>query len=365
MLRKANKEDLEEVICEFVGNNLKDTAENKLRQKNDYRYKTIFDSWLEAQQYQNKNTELKNRCQFRRFFENFEMGREIAEQDVRTITPTQIEQFMTTLVKEFNLSNKRAREYYTIFFVSVYKHAVRDRIVRPYEDPCIYVVVKRFSKLGRSESNRSADERIIKPETQIAIAEAIRDHHQWKEYYMPPYACELSALTGMRAGELGGLAWSNIDFENGVINITQSMKYDAVSKTWYISDTKNKKKRQFPITDDIMDVLERIQMTQKKYGKTDDYVFSNGKKYYNPSNIKDYLRRVRRLLNIDNSISIHAYRRTFNSQMAAQGVSAHARANLLGHRAMVNEINYTYDAMSLEEKKTIVAQAQKVHGILE
>ena len=33
--------------------------------------------------------------------------------------------------------------------------------------------------------------------------------------------------------------------------------------------------------------------------------------------------------------------------------------NLLGHRAMVNEINYTYDAMSLEDKRTIVTQAQK------
>ena len=33
--------------------------------------------------------------------------------------------------------------------------------------------------------------------------------------------------------------------------------------------------------------------------------------------------------------------------------------NLLGHRATVNEINYTYDALSLEEKRTIVTQAQK------
>lgn len=33
--------------------------------------------------------------------------------------------------------------------------------------------------------------------------------------------------------------------------------------------------------------------------------------------------------------------------------------NLLGHRQTVNEINYTYDAMSLEEKGAIVTQAQK------
>ena len=75
-----------------------------------------------------------------------------------------------------------------------------------------------------------------------------------------------------------------------------------------------------------MDVLKRIQMSQKKYGKTDEYVFSNGQKYYTPSNIKGYLKRLRLSLNIDNSITVHAFRRTFNSQMAAQGVSVHARA---------------------------------------
>ena len=40
--------------------------------------------------------------------------------------------------------------------------------------------------------------------------------------------------------------------------------------------TKNHKHRQIPITDEIRDVLDRIRLIQEKYGKTEDYVFSNG-----------------------------------------------------------------------------------------
>ena len=189
---------------------------------------------------------------------------------------------------------------------------------------------------------------------------AIRKDHERKEDYMPPYACELAFLTGMRVGELSGLTWDHIDMDKGAIYIVQSMKYDWATKEYYISSTKNKKNRVFPITDDIRELLERIMSIQDKYGKTGNYVFSTAKKASTNKQLSDYLMNKRKQYGITIPVSIHAARkRTLNSNMAAQGVSVDLRASLLGHIPRVNETNYTYDLVSLEEKTKVVAKAGK------
>ena len=52
--------------------------------------------------------------------------------------------------------------------------------------------------------------------------------------------------------------------------------------------------------------------------------------------------------------SIHALRRTLNSKMKCMGVSSTVAASLLGHTEEVNELNYTYDVTTIEEKRDIV-----------
>ena len=38
--------------------------------------------------------------------------------------------------------------------------------------------------------------------------------------------------TGLRAGELIGLRWSDIDLDNKIIHVKRTMRYDSRSKTW-------------------------------------------------------------------------------------------------------------------------------------
>ena len=146
---------------------------------------------------------------------------------------------------------------------------------------------------------------------------------------------------------------------NGIINIVQSQKFNEETRQYYIADTKNGKKRAIPITDDIRNVLDRIQVVQKKYGKTGDYVFSNGKGFYTNRQLSDYFRNKRQRYKITQPVSIHAERRTLNSNMAAQGVSVDVRSMLLGHMPIVNERNYTYDMIPIEQKKELFAKAGK------
>ena len=358
MLRKASRTDLESAIIDFVGLHTQDEVSGIVKRK-DYHYKSVFERWIQAQQYKNKNTEERNKREFRRFFERLEIGRELAQTDIRLITASHIEQLMTVAIQTYDLSVRKALEDYRMFFESVYRQAVADVLIKPDKNPCLFVLQNRFLQFGRKESEIENDERIIDSDTMDLLDKAAQKDHEKKEDYMPPYAYELAALTGMRSGELGGLMWRNIDFENGVIHVVQSQKFDESTRTYYIDDTKNRKKRAFPITKDIRDVLTRIQKVQEKYGKTGDYVFSTKHGSSTNRQISDYLQNKRLQYKISQPVSIHAERRTLNSRMAAQGVSTAMRASLLGHTPRVNQRNYTYDMMSMAEKLEVVAKAGK------
>ena len=56
--------------------------------------------------------------------------------------------------------------------------------------------------------------------------------------------------------------------------------------------------------------------------------------------------------------SIHAIRRTVNSRLKCSGVSTTVASSLLVHTERVNEQNYTYDILGINEKKLIIENMQ-------
>ena len=71
---------------------------------------------------------------------------------------------------------------------------------------------------------------------------------------------KVAIMTGMRAGELAGLTWDKIDFNNKIIIVAKS----------YDGPTKSGKIRKIPIFDNIFDDL--LELKSKKYS---DFVFPN------------------------------------------------------------------------------------------
>ena len=62
--------------------------------------------------------------------------------------------------------------------------------------------------------------------------------------------------TGLRTGEMIGLRWSDIDFEEGVIRITRSMEYRHSTGEWRIGPPKSKSGyRDIPITQECRRIL--------------------------------------------------------------------------------------------------------------
>ena len=162
----------------------------------------------------------------------------------------------------------------------------------------------------------------------------------------------MAMLTGMRVGEIAALKWD--DIHEGYILIHNSIKHNRLKNEFYVDTTKTKKSRQFPMCDEIKDLLERIRNVQREYGCASEYVFTDGKGgYINGQRISDCAKRLTNHLGIHGG-GITALRKTINSNLRQNGVPVTMVASMLGHTPEVNEKYYTYDTSNLAEKQKII-----------
>ena len=81
---------------------------------------------------------------------------------------------------------------------------------------------------------------------------------------------QIAYHTGMRAGEVCGLTWDDIDFENQVLYVRRSMYYDKDLKTWELKVPKNGKPRAIDFGDSLAHILliakHEQQRNKKIYG---------------------------------------------------------------------------------------------------
>ncbi len=71
--------------------------------------------------------------------------------------------------------------------------------------------------------------------------------------------------TGLRTGELVGLKWEDIDFQNKTLKIQRSMEYRYSVGEWRVGEPKSKSGyRTIPLTDEAIDILKRQKEKNKK-----------------------------------------------------------------------------------------------------
>jgi integrase len=146
----------------------------------------------------------------------------------------------------------------------------------------------------------------------------------------------LTALrTGMRQGELKGLQWSSIDWENRSVTVRHSRD----DRMKMLVSPKSNRERHVPLDIDVYEVLF------KRRGTT-GYVFldADGEPF-------DYHRMGRRLTKACKEaclrkIGWHTLRHTFASHLAMKGVPITAVQQLMGHSNITTTIRYSHLAPS-------------------
>ncbi len=95
---------------------------------------------------------------------------------------------------------------------------------------------------------------------------------------------QIAYHTGMRAGEVCGLTWDDIDFENQVLYVRRSMYYDKDLKTWELKVPKNGKPRAIDFGDSLAHILLIAKHEQQRNKKIYGDLYQN--QFYHTNEIR-------------------------------------------------------------------------------
>lgn len=129
-------------------------------------------------------------------------------------------------------------------------------------------------------------------------------------------------LTGCRRGEILGLTWRYVDFENDCFYIRKTLIKDEYNHEIILKDGGKTKasSRTVYIPHSVMETLKKNK--EERSAGLDDFVFVNrsGKRPFWPDDITEFFRRARVACGIKKHVSLHSARHTFATRLAGDGV---------------------------------------------
>lgn len=235
-----------------------------------------------------------------------------------------VQDFANKLLSEYNLSSKTIKNYIKLISSILEKAIQWDYL---HENVAKYVTIpKNYSK--------------PKKEQEIYNNEEIKEMFKALEKEEEPFKTMVyvSFYTGARRGEVLGLRWQDIDFNNNIMHIIQN-KIVKINGT-KLKETKNKRTRQFVIPQVLVNKLKEIYNNQSP----NELIFNCYPSTYTKM-WQNFLRK-----NNLKYITLHDLRHTNGSILASKGVDIVTIANRLGHLPATASAYYLH-AVSEEDKK--------------
>lgn len=160
----------------------------------------------------------------------------------------------------------------------------------------------------------------------LEVAAADRNGHAWH-----------LALSGLRRGEIGGLRWSDVDLDAGLLTVANNRV--SVNGKPVESDPKSEDSgRTLPLTPTLKVELRAARKRQaaerlalgEAYGPGTHVVVNEAGQSYHPDTLTDYWDRITRVAEV-RRIRLHDARHTCGTLMHLQGVPIAVIAEWLGH----------------------------------
>ena len=199
------------------------------------------------------------------------------------------------------------------------------------------------------------DPNYFQPETISAILEALESEPlKWR------LITHLLIVTGCRRGEIMGLKWEKVDFENSRVKIDRAL-VSSKSKGVFEETTKTSDIRHLTLPRETMDLLRqhkreqlRLQLANGDRWIHTGYVFTqdNGD-HMNPDSITGWLKDFSARHGLPH-INPHAFRHTVASVLLANGTDIVTVSKQLGHASITTTENF-YSHI-IEENKAKAAE---------
>lgn len=245
--------------------------------------------------------------------------------------------------KATGLSDRTVLHYHRLLF-SIFKDAEYDGFI---ETNIMHRI--RPPKLTDTNEARSLDKE---------DAEKVMTFLKSFGEYPYSYLLRLIVYTGLRRGEVCGLEWHDVDFENNTITVCRTSYY--LPQVGIYTDTPKTKQSQrtLAIGNKVIDILREVKAYQEEQGagwNTSDRIFTYADgTILNPNSVTKYFHKFVEQYELP-QCSVHTLRHTNASLMIANNTPITTVSGRLGHSNP--EITFRYYAHQISEENRKAANA--------
>lgn len=295
--------------------------------ENRITFREVSEKWFSdyAEQYLKKTTFVRNRQLSRRVYNA--MG----EVDITQISRATVKDFMNSLLQNGanELNGKplkyKTRKNYLTYIRDVFNYAVEENIIA--ESP-----VRQIKVAPDAYNEKEFKDYYDMGKIKGFLSAVMRDAPiLYKCYFM------LAVTGGLRRGEIMGLEWRDIDFENQIIRINRAFNYTSATGK-YLDSTKTKKSlRSVKLPKGTVNLLSQLRDVNP--AASDSELLFGGIHHNTPYKwAKRYCRR-----NNLQFYGIHGLRHIYASTLILSGVDVATVSACLGHSSITTTLSiYTH-----------------------
>ena len=157
----------------------------------------------------------------------------------------------------------------------------------------------------------------------------------------------LTLFTGMRRGEVLGLEWSDIDFDNGFVHITKASQYTS-EKGIFVKNPKTQSSiREVGIPDIVINMLKKYKTWYEAEKEKCGNLWINSNRLFvtwngspmHPDTVTDWFRSFIEKNNLP-KITFHGLRHTNATLLISKNVDVAVVASRLGHAQITTTLNF-------------------------
>ncbi len=252
------------------------------------------------------------------------------------ISLRQIQAFINSLAKDgTNLSTgkplaPKTIRHYLGLISDVFNYAVKMGIVS--NNPCSKVTIPKGEVREKQIYSQE--------EMEDLLSKMDGEPLKYKAFFY------LMAYTGFRRGEMLGLEWKDVDFENGIISVRRTSNQTA-DRGIYTDTTKTRRsQRTLKISPYIMDILRELKAEQdedalrfgNKWVETDRLFTQDNGEAQHPNTTYTWLKRFCKRENLP-FYGLHSFRHFAASSLISAGLDVTTVSGALGHSNSTTTLN--------------------------
>lgn len=184
------------------------------------------------------------------------------------------------------------------------------------------------------------------------LAAANKESPKWKTLLY------VLMFSGVRKGELLGLKWSNVDYQNNTVSVKENILYEPDVGVYVDTPKTPKSLRTITLPVEVMDMLRELQQLQDAerdwvgaYPDRKGYIFAkeDGTPMH-PDSIGPFLKRFETKNDLP-KLNAHAFRHTMASMLFMEGLDSVSISARLGHAQVSTTANIYAHALPSRDKE--------------